>query len=255
MIATLIFCFFEAVIKQVYPVRFVLIRHAALVHYNRIMQSLSHLKDSVDFAKINWLNLLKSFLVVVAFFIFSWLRGSICFTDMRMYQAQILIDCLTPFLAILFLCWGRRVPYSLGLVMSAPFWLFSCFAPICVAGAALFSFNKLTRLVGIGFFALLGFVGGLFVYSHFSYAPIIELIQKTQIGSNTVVMYRCNLLSPEFDSYDIAVETPIIPGLMFSNGIDEFETIDPTPFEKVDANHIRYYSEEQAKIVALESEK
>lgn len=179
------------------------------------MQSLSHLKDSVDFAKINWLTLLKSFLVVAAFFIFSWLRGSICFTDMRMYQAQILIDCLTPFLAILFLCWGRRVPFSLGLVISAPFWLFSCFAPICIAGAALFSFKKLTRVVGIGFFALLTLIGGLFVYSHFSYAPIIQLVQQKQIGSNIVSMYKCNFLDAEFESYDLTIDTPIVPGLMF----------------------------------------
>lgn len=219
------------------------------------MHSLSHLKDSVDFAKINWLNLFKSFLVVAAFFTFSWVRGSICFTDMRMYQAQILMDCLTPLLAIGFLFLGKRVPYSIGLIISAPFWLFSFFTPICVAGAALFSFNKLTRAVGIGFFALLALVGGVFVYSHFNYGPIIELTQQEKVGPNTVSMYKCNFMSKEYVTHDIALETPIIPGLMFSNGVDDFEEIDSTPFEVIDANHIRYHSEGQAKTIELESNK
>lgn len=219
------------------------------------MHSLSNLRDSVDFAKINWLTLFKSFLVVAAFFTFSWLRGSICFSDIHMYQAQILFDCLTPVLAIAFLCTSKRVPYSLGLIVSAPFWLFSCFSPICIAGAALFSFNKLTRTVGIGFFALLALAGGVFVYSHFNYGPIIELTQQKQVGTNTVSMYKCNFLSKEYETHDIAIETPIIPGLMFSNGVDVFEEIDSTPFEVIDANHIRYHSEGQAKTIELESNK
>ncbi len=219
------------------------------------MHSLSHLKDSVDFAKINWLNLFKSFLVVAAFFTFSWLRGSICFSDIRLSHTQVLIDCLTPLLAIGFLFLNKRVPYSIGLIISAPFWLFSCFAPISIAGAAMFSFNKLTRVVGIGFFALLSFIGGLFVYSHFSYAPLIEVIQEKQVGSRTVSLYKCNLLNKELESYDISIDTPILPGLMFSKGIDDFEEIDSTPFEVIDANHIRYHSEGQAKTIELESNK
>lgn len=219
------------------------------------MHSLSHLKDSVDFAKINWLNLFKSFLVVAAFFTFSWLRGSICFTDMRMYQAQILMDCLTPLLAIGFLFLGKRVPYSIGLIISAPFWLFSFFTPICVAGAALFSFNKLTRVVGIGFFALLSLAGGVFVYSHCTYAPIIERVQQKQVGTTIVSMYKCNFLSEEYQGYDITIDTPIVPGLMFSNGVDDFEEIDSTPFEVIDANHIRYHSEGQQKTIELDSKK
>jgi len=216
------------------------------------MHSLSHLKDSVDFAKINWLTLLKSFLVVAVFFTFAWLRGAICFTDLRLSVALIVVDCLTPLLAIGFLFLGRRVPYSIGLIVSAPFWLFSCFLPICIAGAALLSFNKLTRSVGIGFFALLSLLGGVFVYSNFSYAPIIELVQQEQVGSTRISMYKCNLLNEENVTYDIAIETPIIPGLMFSNGLDDFEDVDATPFEVIDAHHIRYYSEGQARTVSVE---
>lgn len=65
-------------------------------------------------------------------------------------------------------------------------------------------------------------------------------------------MYKCNFLDAEFESYDLTIDTPIVPGLMFSKGVDEFEEIDATPFEVVDANHIRYYSEGEAKTVTLE---
>lgn len=216
------------------------------------MHSLSHLKDSVDFAKINWLNLFKSALVVAVCFSFSWLHGSICFSDIRLYQADILIDCLSPFLALAFLFTGRRFPYTLGLMISAPFWLFSCFAPVCIAGAALFSFNKLTRTIGIVFFALFALVSSSIIYSHFTFRPIFELCHQKRVGDSIVSQYRANLWSDQFCSYDICQETPIVPGLVFSKGVDDFDDIDSTEFEVIGKNQIRYYSEGQPKTITLD---
>ncbi len=216
------------------------------------MHSLSHLKDSIDFTKINWLTLLKAAAVFAAFFIFSWSKGSLCFTDMRLMQAEMLLDCIGPFLALIFLFSNKRLPFSLGLVIAAPFWLFSFFTPISVALAALFSYNKLTRVVGGVILSLLSLLTAALIYSYFAVGPMIERTAHKKVGSKTVAQYKCQLFTDDFQFYDLAVETPVIPGIVLSKGIDEFETIDADEFEVVDDNHIRFLSDGEPKTALVD---
>lgn len=116
----------------------------------------------------------------------------------------------------------------------------------------MFSYNKLTRSVGVVAFALLSCLTAALIWSYFAVGPMVERVAHKKVGDKTVAQFKCRLFTDDFCFYDLAVETPVMPGVVLSKGIDEFENIDAEEFEVIDNNHIRFLSDGEPKTALVD---
>lgn len=216
--------------------------------YNSCMHSLSHLKDSVDFTKINWLTLLKCGFVYVACASFAIFVGFLTTSSLQLNIGLFILDCIAPIVATVYLFFGRKLPFSLSLVVAAPLWIFGfCFTPLSIAGVGLFSCHKIMRFIGVPLIAVMALFSGSFIYSHVNYAPFLKMMHQKKMGSKIITQYESRIWSDEFTDSAITIDTPILPGLVFEQPFWEFEAIDPDEIQILDDHHIRYQSEGKPK--------